>query len=63
MNQTPLVAAIAHALYAARKRNPTISNVELARIAIETIDGRRIYYRFDAETKQLVAFCPKERAA
>jgi hypothetical protein len=63
MNQTPLAAAVAHALYAARKARPSITNVELARIAIETIEGRRIYYRFDAETKQLVPFCPKERAA
>jgi hypothetical protein len=63
MNQTPLVAAVAHALYAARKARPSVTNVELARIAIETIEGRRIYYRWDEETKQLVAFCPKERAA
>jgi hypothetical protein len=63
MSQTPLAAAVAHALYAARKAKPSITNVELARIALETIEGRRIYYRWDEEAKQLVAFCPKERAA
>lgn len=63
MNDLPLIAAVAHALFAARKAKPSITNVELAKVAVATIEARRIYYRFDDETKALVPFDPKERAA